>query len=85
MEFDSPGCHKTYATNGTKSAFDIDHAHAKLGVEVENGRLLLGLPILSEMVPNLSMTVTYRRRSTALFYPEVLLTVRGPIEVHPLT
>ena len=81
LEFKAPAYSKKFRVNGS-NAFDIEHGHGKVEVEVRDGRLLVGWSPTDELVPNSSITASYHRPDD-LFYPELLIPVTAPLEVVP--
>lgn len=85
VEFDGVGIRERYTITGTPSVFGISHRHGNLIAEVRDGRLILGWPSSDKLIPNMPMTTTYRRLDSFRFYPEVMISIAGPIEIVQLS
>lgn len=81
IEFDAPGYRERYIGNDTHKAFEIEHRHGSVTVLVQRGMIFYGFGPESELIPNIEISNTYRRRSQTSFYPEGLITLQGPIKV----
>jgi hypothetical protein len=67
--------------NGTSSAYDIEHRHGNVTIEVRNGNLFFGLPIREDITPSITATASWHRSHGGLFYPEVLFNLTGHVEL----